>query len=256
MVEPTSSARSVTLLPNLLESLLSEILLYAHSLRPPSTSEKSLMGNMRTPASILAGSLVGLAISFPLPIKTPAGKVESRFEKSLRLTYTVVGVMSMLSQLISIMWATVAVNQLIERNIAPAASVWALLKRDFDLEWAAVNAHFVLGMFGFCFLIGTRAFFQAGGGLMGQSVAGLAISGLLLMISIVNRGVAAGGGKGSGYGATVFSLISHYVFLLAKRATTAGSMGPLEISSIAIFTWSIVVAVRGIGKQSRKDEPP
>ncbi len=113
------------------------------------------MGNMRTPASIIAGSLVGLAISFPLLIKTPDGKVESRFEKSLRLAYTVVGVMSMLSQLISIMWATVAVNQLIE-----TASVWALLKRDFDLEWAAVNAHFVLGMFGFCFLIRTRAVFR------------------------------------------------------------------------------------------------
>lgn len=91
---------------------------------------------------------------------------------------------------------------------------------------------------------------------MGQSVAGLAISGLLLMVSIVNRGVAAGGGKGSGYGATVFSLIGHYVFLLTKRATTVGSMGPLEFSSIAIFTLSIAIAVRGIAKESRKDEPP
>jgi hypothetical protein len=213
------------------------------------------MGNMRTPAAILAGSLIGLAVSSPLPIKTPDGKVENRFEKSLRLTYTVVGVMSMLSQLISIMWATVAVNQLIERDIAPAASVWALLKRDFDLEWVAVNAHFVMGMFGFCFLIGTRAFFQAGKGLIGQSVAGLAISGLLLMISIVNRGVAAGGGKGSGYGATVFSLIGHYVFLLGKRATTLGSAGPLEISSVAIFAWSTARAVRGIIMQSRKEKP-
>lgn len=214
------------------------------------------MGNMRTPASILAGSLVGLAISFPLPIQTPVGKVESRFEKTLRLTYTVVGVMSMLSQLISVMWATVAVNRLTETYIAPATSVWALLMRDFDLEWAAVNAHFVLGMFGFCFLIGTRAFFQAGGGLMGQSVAGVAISGLLLMISIVNRGVTAGGGGGAGYGNTVFSLISHYVITLAKRATTVGSMGPLEISSIAIFAWSIVLAVRGIVNQSGKDTLP
>ena len=91
---------------------------------------------------------------------------------------------------------------------------------------------------------------------MGQSVAGLAISGLLLMVSIVNRGVAAGGGQGSGYGNTVFSLIGHYVILLAKRATTVGSMGPLEISSITVFAWSITIAVRGIVKQSRKDEPP
>jgi hypothetical protein len=210
---------------------------------------------MRTPASILAGALVGLAVSSPLPIRTPVGKVESRFEKSLRLTYTVVGVMSLLNQLISIMWATVAVNQLIETPIAPAASVWALLKRDFDLEWAAVNAHFVLGMFGFCFLIGTRAFFQAGGGLIGQSVAGFAASGLLLMISIVNRGVAAGGGDGSSYGSSVFSLVSHYAFKLAHRATTVGSMGPLEIGSMAVFACSITLAVRGIAKQSlQKDK--
>jgi hypothetical protein len=212
------------------------------------------MGNMRTPASILAGAMVGLAISSPLPIRTPAGKVESRLEKSLRLTYTVVGVMSLLSQLISIMWGTIAMNQLIETNIAPAASVWALLKRDFDLEWAAVNSHFVLGMFGFCFLIGTRAFFQAGGGLMGQSVAGLAVSGLLLMVSIVNRGVAAGGGDGSGYGASVFGLLSHYAFSLAKRATTAGSRGPLEISAMAVLAYSTVLGVRGIVNESRKDK--
>jgi hypothetical protein len=209
------------------------------------------MGNMRTPASILAGALVPLAMLAPLPIQTPAGKVEGRFKKSLRLAYTVVGVVSLLNQLVSIMWATVAVNQLIETNIAPAASVWALLKRDFDLEWAAVNAHFVLGMFGWCFLIGTRAFFQAGQGIVGQSVAGFAVSGLLLMISIVNRGVAAGGGYGeSRCGASVFTLISHYAFKLSKRAMTVGSMAPLEITSIAVFACSIALAVRGIATQS------
>jgi hypothetical protein len=215
------------------------------------------MGNMRTPASILAGALVGLVMLAPLPANSPVGKAESRFEKSLRLAYTVVGVTSLLNQLISIMWATVAVNKLIETNIAPAATVWALLQRDFDLEWAAVNTHFVLGMFGFCFLIGTRAFFQIGGGLMGQSVAGLAISGLLLMVSIVNRGVAAGGGDGSRCGASVFGLISHYAFTLASRSATGVNMcGPLGISSIAVFAWSIFLAIRGIANQSLpKDKP-
>lgn len=214
----------------------------------------SLFNNMKTPASILAGALVGLGIASPLPIETPEGKVESRFQKTLRLAYTVVGVASLLSELMSVMWSTVAVNKMIETDIAPAASVWALLQRDFDLEWAAVNAHFVLGMFGFCFLIGTRAYFQAGGGLMGQSVAGLAGSGLLLMVSIVNRGVASGGGAGTGFGGNVLSLIAHYALQLVKRATSPGTIGPLELASLSIFTLSLAQAARGIASRSASKE--
>lgn len=209
-----------------------------------------LFNNMKTPASILAGSMVPILMASPLAIDTPADKTESRLEKGLRAAYLVVGVMSLLSELCSVMWATVAVNQLIETNIAPAASVWHLIKRDFDLQWVAVNAHFVLGMLGFSFVVGTRAYFQAGGGLVGKSVAGLAGSGVLLMIAIVNRGVAAGGGEGVRYGATVWSLISRYIFLLTKRASTLGSLGPLEVSSIGLLLWSVAMGVLGIAARS------
>jgi hypothetical protein len=120
------------------------------------------------------------------------------------------------------------------------------LKRDFDLPWAGTNAHFVLGMLGFMQLIMIRSFFQAGGGLLGTSVAGLTCSGLLLMVSIVNRGVAAGSGDGMRYGATILHLLLHYTKLLARQATKPGSFGPLQVTATVGFVVSAVCAVRAI----------
>lgn len=40
------------------------------------------------------------------------------------MLYTVTAVLSLVSELISVMWSTVAVNKLTEMKIMPAASVW------------------------------------------------------------------------------------------------------------------------------------
>lgn len=124
-----------------------------------------------------------------------------------------------------------------------------LLTRDFDLAWAGANAHFAAGMLGFMFLIGARAYFQAGSGLLGRSVAGLTFSGLMLMIAILNRGVAAGSGKGSRYGATVLHLVVHYVSLLYKQATKVGSVGPMELAAILGLTFYSLESARGMWKR-------
>lgn len=84
----------------------------------------NLFNNMKTPASILGGALVPLGFAAPLPLRNKDGKPENRFEKGLRLSYTVVAMLSIMSVLISVMWSTVAVNQLIETNVKPAKSVW------------------------------------------------------------------------------------------------------------------------------------
>jgi hypothetical protein len=90
----------------------------------------NLFNNMKTPASILAGALVPLGLLAPLP-SAPArvesagpGRGESRVARYLRQSYVAVAVLSLLSELISVTWATVAVNQLIETSVAPAESVW------------------------------------------------------------------------------------------------------------------------------------
>ena len=56
--------------------------------------------------------------------------------QDLKRVYIVVTLISFCSELLAVMWATVAVNQLTERNdLVATETVWALLERDFDLEW-------------------------------------------------------------------------------------------------------------------------
>lgn len=129
----------------------------------------SLFNNMKTPASILAGAIVPLGFLSPLPeppenikssisttkTKSKTGKgdpkssnlaIFKRLDRMLRKSYLLVTIFSFGSELLAVMWATVAVNQLTETVVEPSESVWALLKRDwFDLAWAATNSHFVLG---------------------------------------------------------------------------------------------------------------
>ena len=88
---------------------------------------------------------------------------------------------------------------------------------------------------------------------MGRGLAGLAFSGLMLMISVVNRGVASGSGDGLRYGANVVHLLSHYFTLLFRQATTRGSHGLLEMLSIAGLVVFAVDVIRGIWERACKE---
>ena len=94
-------------------------------------------------------------------------------------------------------------------------------------------------MFGFMFVVGTRAYLMAAGTPFGLAAAGIAASGLLLMISIVNRGVASGGGAGMSYGSTVLALLTRYAALLVRNAVT--HFGPLELGAAALMVASTVL---------------
>lgn len=202
----------------------------------------SLFNNMKLPASIIAGAMIPIGIGGPL--KFEPDDDDGKFAILLRRLYPVAVVVALCSELISVMWATVAVNQLTETNIEAASSVWHLIQRDFQLPWVATNAHFVLGMIGFMWVICSRAYFMAAKGALGASTAGVAFSSLLLITSIVNRGVAAGGGSNMRFGGSVLALFRCYTHLLLKRATSAHSFGPFELGAVGLFTFSIVNTIR------------
>ena len=202
-----------------------------------------LFGNMNFPASIIAGAIIPLGYVAPLSIESEPG--DSIWEKRARRMYQVLSVVTLTTELLAVMWATVAANQLTENTFLPANSVWHLIRRDFELEWAAVNAHFVVGMFGFLGMIGTRAYFIAKRGALGKSSLGVALSGLALMVSIVNRGVAAGGGTtGMRFGGTVLALGKRYATLLVSRAFSLKTFGILECVSVTALVVSLGVAVK------------
>ncbi|KAG7346204.1 hypothetical protein IV203_005272 [Nitzschia inconspicua] len=202
----------------------------------------SLFSNMITPASILCGAIIPLCFGSGIDYNGPAS--ESKFEKFLRKIFPFVSTASMASLLVAITCSSVAVNQLTENKPAFAASVWDLLQRDYALAWAAVNSHFVFGMLGFMWLVGSKAYFMGGG----PAAFGLALSGLTAMVSIVNRGVAIGGGKDSQrFGASIIGLVQSYLGLLWNHARH--SCGPLEYVAVALFVGYVIGFSQHVLKQ-------
>lgn len=189
----------------------------------------TLFGNMIVPASILGGAIIPM--SFASGLDFYGDKDDSKFAILLRKVFPFASVASLASFVVSVLWSAITVNQLTENQPALAASVWDLLCRDYALPWAAVNSHFVLGMLGYMWLIATKAFFMGG---RQPAIFGLAISGLLFMLSIVNRGVAKGGGtEVHRFGANIFGLLNSYFSLLFRRARE--NFGPLEMLAAALF---------------------
>lgn len=115
----------------------------------------SLFGNMITPASIMAGALVPIGFTAGLGFDSSSSS-ESKFARTLRHLFPYCCVAGFTSQLMAVMWAVVSVNQLTENKPALAQSVWELLQRDYAMEWAAVNGHFVVGLLLFMWIIATK----------------------------------------------------------------------------------------------------
>lgn len=224
-----------------------------------SSAATALFDNMKTPASILAAGMISIGFLAPFQIPPPIAdqpKMVKRV-KLLKRAYILVTLISFCSELLAVMWATVAVNQLTERSLPPAESVWDLLQRDCDLSWAAVNSHFVVGLVGFMYMVGIRGYVmllaaEASEVLIVATLSGVG-SALLLMVSVVNRGVESGGGDGIGYGATVLDLFGHYVYLLYQRAVDRDSFGPLELSAIVLEAMSVAFALYAILLQRTVD---
>ena len=57
--------------------------------------------------------------------------------RRLKVLYLLVSVFALISELVSMVWCTVAVNKLSEATSEPASSVVVLLERDYELAWLA-----------------------------------------------------------------------------------------------------------------------
>ena len=120
-------------------------------------------------------------------------------------------------------------------------------------------------MLGFMWMVGTRAYLmvqakpwninpvsagdEANSNTMSLASVLMVASAFLLMISVVNRGVASGGGQaGDSYGGSVFNLFAHYLTLLFQQAigVAVSPMGPLEIVSIVFGATSIVLGTKAV----------
>lgn len=203
-----------------------------------SGAASSLFGNLIGPASMIAGGLV------PLGFLAEKISGDGKNKNRLQTIYFLIAVFSLANELMAIMYATVASNKLTETVVAPAASVFALLQRDYELSWIGTNVHFMTGLFGFMAMIGIRAY-----AFLPKSIhlpaAGIAGSFFLAMLSVVNRGIAEGNRQGQVFGCSIFSLMMRYVGLLFNQSFTRGHplailAGILGLGSTAWVLWSLM----------------
>ena len=173
------------------------------SLANYASDASQLFGNMGGAAAFLAGGLVPLS-TFAAP-RPAEGDSPNRL--LLLRAHAITAASSLLSLLVSVMYATISNNKLREAVVAPTASLRALLfEGEYALPWIGCNAHFVLGLLGFATTVGLNIWLTFGGAI-GKVLVCAVCSALLLMLSIVND--AAGQGAGS-----VLALLARYAQLL------------------------------------------
>jgi hypothetical protein len=200
---------------------------------------KALFGNLISPAAMLMGALVPLSfLASPLPEDRP-------HRKKLKCIYSLLSVASVLSNLIAIMTATVARNMLTEIPSAPAASVFALIRRDCELPWLAANAHFLMGLLGFGGMVALRTYLLLPGPTLNAAAAGMSAAACLAMLSIVNAGVRAGDGRGHRFSHSLFGLLIRYGRLLGTFLVR-GRAGPVAWLAALLATGSMVLALANV----------
>jgi hypothetical protein len=210
----------------------------SHSLADHTSGASVLFGNMRVPAAFMAGLLLSLTFA-----------IQMSGSEQVRKANTLLGVLSLLAELLAVVHSTVAVNKLIETRPLPSASVLALIQRDFERDWLGTNVHFLLGLLGAALMIGLRSYVALGPH-WGVVTAAATISAVLLILSIVNDGISSGDGMADGvrFGADFTSVMVRYVRLLVAHARETG--GPLIGSSLAFGLCALgggVIRTLGIG---------
>jgi hypothetical protein len=147
---------------------------------------------MRTPAALIGGTVVSLGVNSAPPIQ----ENDSPFIKAFKKANLLLGVASLLSEILAVTYSSVAINKLAEIKFEPTQSVIELISKHFKLEWVGTNVHFLMGMFGFGLLVGSKAYLTYGTAV--GKIAGLwSVATFMQCLAIVNRGIAMGDGFGT-----------------------------------------------------------
>jgi hypothetical protein len=191
----------------------------------------NLFNNMRTPAAMLTGGLVGVGVMSA----TPPQQDDTKCIKRLKKAHIMLGVASLLSEIMAVTYASIAINKLVEVPSPATAGVAELIQQHHELAWLGTNIHFLFGMMGFGLLIGNRVYLTFGNPI-GQLALGLSVAFFLQALSVVNTGIAMGSGEGvnSRFASNLFFLSCRYISV-AVQSATGGVCGSAAII-VAVLT--------------------
>jgi len=200
-----------------------------------------LFNNMRTPAALIGGAIV------PLGLLTAPEIDKSKDSKRVQLFKKVnllLAIASLLSEILAITFSTVAINKLAEVRFPPTTGVDELLSKHFEIAWMGTNVHFLLGMFGFGLLVGSKAFFTYGSK-VGKISGCWGVAVFLHCSSIVNQGIALGAGDNSPHFASnLLTLVIRYVTLTMSRVRGR----PLSMIAFGVIFYSLFLSIEMVAE--------
>jgi len=201
-----------------------------------SAEAAGLFNNMRTPAALIGGALVPIGILNAPTIQ----EHDSKRMKLLKKINIVIGVASLLSEILAVVYSSIAINKIAEVAQPQTTGVAQLIAEKHELAWLGTNIHFLLGMLGFSLIVGSKSFFAIGAS-MGRVTISWSIATFLQALAIVNRGIALGSGNevksrfASNFGILIVKYISY-----AYKASRGGVCGFAAFSVTIYAVWETI----------------
>jgi hypothetical protein len=210
-----------------------EALVAVGALADYSAAATGLFNNMRAPAALIAGSLVPIGI-----LSAPTiDKDDSPGIKLLKKANIIIAVASLLSEILAVIYSSIAINKIAEIAQPQTTGVAQLLAEKHELAWLGTNIHFLFGMMGFALIVGSKSFFLCGSEL-GKVTISWSIAAFLQALAIVNRGIAQGSvgdNVSSQFASNFFMLIVKYISAVIK----ASKGGVCSYAAIAVGAYAM-----------------
>ena len=127
-------------------------------LKDHSSAVAGLFNNMRTPAALIGGALVPIGM-LTAPTIT---KDDTKFDRVVKRVNILVAVSSLLSEVLAVVYASIAINKLTEVPSPLTTNVADLISQKYELAWLGTNIHFLYGLLGFGLIVGGKAYFLFG----------------------------------------------------------------------------------------------
>ena len=199
----------------------------------------ALFNNMRTPAALIGASIVPLGIlSAPIVESTDDAR-----EIRLKNANMLLAIISLLNQVLAIVYSTVAVNKIAELTYDPTEGVAQFIEKYHELSWVGTNVHFLLGLMGFACLALAKPYHVYGKN-VGDIAACWIGAAMVMCISIVNRGISAYGAMDDSslqFANNLGGLVVTYVKLLLQECMT---LNVLPILSLGLVLLSVIPVTR------------
>jgi hypothetical protein len=203
-------------------------------LKDHSGAAMGLFNNMRTPAALIAGSLVPLGILSAPRVEKEDTKVVAFLKKA----NVILGVTSLLSEVLAVTYSSIAINKLAEVDSPLTRGCAELIAKNYELAWIGTNVHFLVGLMGFGLIVGSKAYI-ANGPRIGKVTIGWAVAAFLQALAVVNKGIALGHGTGAGDSAKFASNFGTLILRYLRLIIQSSRGGVLAIGAILIAAYSL-----------------